>query len=138
MQGKCIAWAMAVLTAGLMADAMAQTNDAPPGPAFMFRRTLPLDPPLHEPQRAYSWSYTPPSSVYGPPAKAEAEPARRSTESRSTKWPCEGRPLQPIPDTGFDAYMEYRALNKGLTQEADMRRRDRAASWPGYCASSGP
>lgn len=132
MQGKCIAWAVAVLTVGLAADVLAQTDDASPAPDFMFRRPL---PPFHEPQPAHSWPYTPPSSVYGPPVKAE--PAGRSSETGSAAGPCTDRSRQRIPDGGFDAYMEYRAISRGLRGEADMRARDRTSAWPGYCANSG-
>jgi hypothetical protein len=133
MQGKCIAWAVAVLTVGLVAaDVLAQTSDVPPAPDFTFRPPL---PPLHDPQPAYSWPYSPPSNVYGPPVKAE--PAARSTETGSTARPCTDRSRQRIPDGGFDTYAEHRAISRGLRGEADMRARDRTSAWPGYCVTSG-
>ncbi len=134
MHGRGLALAMAVVVVALPAAAMAQAGDRPLDPDFMFHRPSPVDLPWQHSPQQLPWPPPAPELLpYGPPPpESEPDHRRQSTDTRAMQLPCSSRPDRLIPDSGFNAYMEHRALQKGQTDEAAWRGRDHSV-WPGYC-----
>ncbi len=112
MQGRHIALASVVMVALLPARAMAQAEERPPDPDFIFRRPPPLDLPWREaPQRQQPLPIpTSDPSPYGPPVAVE-KPDKKvlfGSEKPPVQRHKRERRERGIGDTGYDEYMEYR------------------------------
>lgn len=118
MQGRRIMLASVVMVTLLPAWVMAQPEERPPDPDFIFRRPPPLDLPWRDAPQRQQPLPTPTSdpSPYGPPVPYGPSVAVEKPDKKilfgSEKPPVQRhkreRRERGIGDTGYDEYMEYR------------------------------